>query len=86
LPGDTVRIIQGKDATVNGVPIPNTVASGLLPAWPDGEYKVKPGEVWIFSSYNRKSFDSRYFGPVDITLVHGEAFPLLVAGSMGDTQ
>lgn len=78
LPGDTVRINRGNPATVNGKPLSNTVASETLPAWPDGEYTVKPGEVWVFSSYSNKSFDSRYFGPVSITLVKGEAVPLLV--------
>lgn len=78
LPGDTVQISHGYPAEVNGVPLSNTVASETLPAWPDGEYTVKPGEVWVFSSYSNKSFDSRYFGPVSITLVKGEAVPLLV--------
>jgi type IV secretory pathway protease TraF len=27
-------------------------------------YSVLPGTVWVISSYNRFSFDSRYFGPV----------------------
>ena len=77
LPGDTVHISQGNPATVNGIPLPNTIASESLPAWPDGAYTVKPGEVWVFSSYSVKSFDSRYFGPVSHALVRGEAYPLL---------
>jgi conjugative transfer signal peptidase TraF len=78
LPGDTVKISHGQLATVNGITLSNTIASETLPAWPAGEYKVQPGEVWVFSSYNKKSFDSRYFGPVSIDLVKGEAVPLLV--------
>lgn len=78
VPGDTVQISHGNPVKVNGVAIPNTVSSETLPAWPDGEYKVQPGEVWVFSSYNKKSFDSRYFGPVSINLVKGEAIPLFV--------
>jgi conjugative transfer signal peptidase TraF len=78
LPGDTVRISHGNPAMVNGIPLSNTIAAITLPAWPDGEYIVQPGEIWIFSSYNERSFDSRYFGPVSINLVKGEAIPLLV--------
>lgn len=78
LPGDTVRISHGNPAKVNGIALSNTIASESLPVWPDGEYTVQPGEVWVFSSYNSDSFDSRYFGPVSINLVRGEAVPLLV--------
>jgi type IV secretory pathway protease TraF len=31
---------------------------------PLGTYAVSPGTAWVISSYNRFSFDSRYFGPV----------------------
>ena len=78
LPGDTVKISHGSPAKVNGIALSNTTASESLPAWPDGEYTVQPGEVWLFSSYSEKSFDSRYFGTVSIDLVKGEAIPLLV--------
>jgi conjugative transfer signal peptidase TraF len=78
IPGDTVQISHGNPAMVNGMALSNTISSESLPAWPDGEYIVQPGEVWVFSSYNERSFDSRYFGPVSITLIHGEAIPLLV--------
>lgn len=79
LPGDIVRISRGSAAWVNGSPLPNTAAAESLPAWPDGEYVVKPGEVWIFSSHSPKSFDSRYFGPVKITDIQSSAIPLMVA-------
>lgn len=78
LPGDTVQISHGNPVKVNEIALPNTIASETLPAWPDGEYTVKPGEVWVFSSYSERSFDSRYFGPVSINLVKGEAVPLFV--------
>lgn len=79
LPGDVVRISHGNPATVNGIPLANTVVSEKLPAWPDGEYIVNPDEVWVFSSHSAKSFDSRYFGPVKIADIQSRAFPLLVA-------
>jgi type IV secretory pathway protease TraF len=78
LPGDVVRISHGNPATVNGIPLPNTIASEKLPAWPDGKYIVKDDEVWVFSSHSERSFDSRYFGPVKIANIQDRAFPLLV--------
>jgi conjugative transfer signal peptidase TraF len=78
LPGDTVQITHENPAMVNGIALSNTIASDSLPAWPDGEYIVRPGEVWIFSSYSDKSFDSRYFGPVRIADIRGEAHPLFI--------
>lgn len=75
--GDVVRLQVGRNAEVNGVTLPNTISKPALPAWPDGEYTVKPGEVWIFSSYSDKSFDSRYFGPVKVTEIQSAALPLL---------
>lgn len=59
--------------TVNGSWISNTAPAVRdsegrpLPAWPFGCYLVRAGTVWVASSYNAKSFDSRYFGPVNTT-------------------
>lgn len=75
--GDVVRLQVGRNAEVNGVTLPNTISKPALPAWPDGEYTVKPGEVWIFSSYSDKSFDSRYFGSVKVSEIQSAALPLL---------
>jgi conjugative transfer signal peptidase TraF len=35
-----------------------------LQHYPFGRYSVEPGTVWVASSYNPRSFDSRYFGPI----------------------
>lgn len=43
-----------------------------------GTYRVAPGEVWILSAHHPRSFDSRYFGPVPVKNILGEARPLLV--------
>jgi type IV secretory pathway protease TraF len=43
---------------------------------------VAKGEVWVISSYNRLSFDGRYFGPVAISRVEGLAQPLIVFDSL----
>ncbi|MEO9231578.1 MAG: S26 family signal peptidase [Devosia sp.] len=80
IPGDVVRLKDGQPARVNGTSIFNTSAKRTITAWPDGEYTVKPGQVWIFSSYDINSFDSRYFGPVAVQNIHGEITPLIVNG------
>jgi type IV secretory pathway protease TraF len=33
--------------------------------------------VWVASSYNGRSFDSRYFGPVDAVTIRNHVRPLL---------
>lgn len=75
--GDRVTVAQGAPVSVNGETLPNSAARAGLPAWPDGEYAVEAGQVWVFSGYSPRSFDSRYFGPVAIAQVHGIARPLL---------
>lgn len=80
IPGDTIRLQQGKPVMVNGVALPNTVAMPAIPAWPEGTYTVQPGQAWLFSSYSAGSFDSRYFGPVELATVRGIASPFAVFG------
>lgn len=80
VPGDTVIIRAGKPAIINGEEIPNTIAKHQAYAWPDGEYVVKPNQVWVFSTYTINSFDSRYFGPVKTSNILGEAFPVMIDG------
>lgn len=79
--GDLVTIRKGYPVLVNGNALPNTVSSPKIPSWLDGEYRVNPGEVWIFSTYNNKSFDSRYFGPVPVSNIQVLAEPILIAGN-----
>jgi len=79
--GDRVTIRSGQPARVNGITLPNTAASPRISAWPDGEYTVPPGQVWLFSSHSTGSFDSRYFGPVPIANVRGLASPILIRGN-----
>jgi conjugative transfer signal peptidase TraF len=45
---------------------------------------VAKGEVWVISSYNPLSFDSRYFGPVPISRIEGLAHPLFVFHPLRD--
>lgn len=78
--GDVVRITSGVPVTINNKMVFNTTAKNNITAWPDGEYTVKPGEVWILSSYDTNSFDSRYFGPVAVENIRGEITPLIING------
>jgi conjugative transfer signal peptidase TraF len=50
----------------------------ILPSPGARDVIVAKGEVWVISSYNPLSFDSRYFGPVPISSIVGLALPLFV--------
>jgi conjugative transfer signal peptidase TraF len=82
--GDFVVIRERMPVLVNGIELPNTISKPEMPSWPAGTYQVEPGYVWLFSTYNAKSFDSRYFGPVPIENVRGVTTPLLVDGEITD--
>jgi type IV secretory pathway protease TraF len=45
---------------------------------PAGSYRVGPEDVWLLSSHDPRSFDSRYFGAVPVANVLGIAHPLWV--------
>lgn len=51
----------------------------LLPAWP-GCRRLKPGELFLLSTTNPASFDSRYFGPILVSAVLGIAQPIQQIG------
>jgi conjugative transfer signal peptidase TraF len=69
--GDLVDVRQ-TGISVNGRLLPNTAplrrdaATRLLSPWPLGRYCVEPDAVWVASTYNPGSFDSRYMGPIEI--------------------
>jgi conjugative transfer signal peptidase TraF len=69
--GDTITLSEAGVA-VNGKLLQNSKQypkDGIgrpMPLVPFGTYAVLPGTVWVISSYNRYSFDSRYFGPVNL--------------------
>jgi conjugative transfer signal peptidase TraF len=72
--GDQIEISE-TGISVNNKLLPNskqfkTDGHGrALPHMPYGKYTVEPGTIWVVSTYNRYSFDSRYFGPVSL---HGK--------------
>jgi conjugative transfer signal peptidase TraF len=82
--GDIVTLGPG-GASVNGKTIPNTApmsrdaAGRPLPAYPAGTYRVREGEVFLLSSHDPRSFDSRYFGPISTNIIVANATPILTA-------
>jgi conjugative transfer signal peptidase TraF len=78
--GDSVEV-SAAGLAVNGHLLPNTAPmkrdtnNRPLTGWPEGRYTVAPGSVWVASSYNARSFDSRYFGPVPLTSIRGYVRP-----------
>ena len=83
-PGDIVEL-SATGMAVNGRLLPNTSplakdsAGRPLPHWPFGRYVVVPRLVWVASTYSPRSFDSRYFGPVEASQVREHVRPLLTA-------
>jgi conjugative transfer signal peptidase TraF len=79
--GDTVEV-SGKGISVNGKLLANTAAFKLdakkrpMHIWPNGIYTVQPGTVWVLSTYNKYSYDSRYYGPIQLSTVIAHAKPL----------
>jgi conjugative transfer signal peptidase TraF len=80
--GDLVDLLP-KGISVNGRLVANTQprsqdSSGrLLAAWPFGTYRVKPGTAWVASSYHSRSYDSRYFGPIQTSAIRNRVRPLI---------
>jgi conjugative transfer signal peptidase TraF len=79
--GDGVEV-SAAGIAVNGHLLPNTsplrrdAAGRPLTPWPSGFYVVSPGFVWVASTYNMGSYDSRYMGPVNEKLIRGRLRPL----------
>jgi conjugative transfer signal peptidase TraF len=83
LAGDVVEIEPGWIA-VNGVRFKRSAITArdrvgrplLHVAW--GSHRVQAGEVWLFGFNDRRSWDSRYFGPIPLANIHGQIKPVLV--------
>jgi conjugative transfer signal peptidase TraF len=81
-PGDVVQL-SPRGICVNGVLLANTAPLSKdtkgrpLKTWPFGRYRVAPGTVWVASSYQPRSFDSRYFGPISTATIRHRLKPLL---------
>lgn len=81
--GDVVSVTAA-GIVVNGIPLADTAALAqdsarrTLQPLPPGLYQVSPGEVWLISGHDPRSFDSRYFGAVPAANIAGIARPLWV--------
>jgi conjugative transfer signal peptidase TraF len=81
--GDVIDV-NGAALSVNGLTLPNTQAhprdhrGRSLTAYPPGRYTVAPGTLWVASTWNDGSFDSRYFGPIAEATVRARLAPLWV--------
>ena len=64
---------------IDGVPVAAVLAADRLgrplPSWPHCR-RLEAGELFLLSSTNPVSFDSRYFGPVSASAVIGVAHPI----------
>ena len=82
LRGDEVDVEAGWIA-VNGKRLANSATvtrdsvGRLLTHVVWGKRRVAPEEVWLFGLNNRRSWDSRYFGPIPLRAIRGVAEPLL---------
>lgn len=84
IPSDTVGV--GVDGlALNGHLVPRSrplerdSRGRPLEHYPSGSHVVQPGELWLFSSHNALSFDSRYFGPVPASGVVSRLVPVWTA-------
>jgi conjugative transfer signal peptidase TraF len=83
LPGDIVEIEPGW-VEINGIRFKRTAVAARDSAgrplahvvW--GVHRVRAGEVWLFGFNDRRSWDSRYFGPIPLANVHGQIKPVVV--------
>ena len=79
--GDSVEV-TAEGLLVNGRPVRNTkplavdAAGRSLRRFPDGTYIVGQDELWLFSPYSKRSFDSRYFGPLPVSSIRNRVLPL----------
>ena len=79
--GDLVSV-AADGIRVNGKLLPKTAplfcdgAGRSLHPWPFGTYAVEKGTVWVASTYNRGSYDSRYMGPIRTAQIRARLRPL----------
>lgn len=69
---------------INDILIPNSkpkrrdALNRLLWSAHTGTETVQDGMMWVVSSYNSDSFDSRYFGSIPVSAVEGIAHPVFI--------
>lgn len=86
LPGDQVTLTW-QDVSVNGEAIPNsaprrTDTEGKPLHFRETAYTIGKAQVLLMSDYSLKSFDGRYFGPVDQTGIKSVLRPVFTLESI----
>jgi conjugative transfer signal peptidase TraF len=83
LEGDEIDL-RGDGIAVNGRPVPRSRLATLdsrgrpLPRQVRRPARLRRGEIFLFSPFDDRSFDSRYFGPVPQEAVLGVIAPVLI--------
>ncbi len=73
LPGDDLRIVDGR-VYVNGNRVDeNYVAPSFVDERSVPEQVIPPHEYWVMGDHRSISSDSRDFGPVERSLIYGKA-------------
>jgi conjugative transfer signal peptidase TraF len=71
--------VTGGRVHIDGVPVATVLRTDgrerPLPSWQSCR-RLRPGELFLLSTTNSASFDSRYFGPVSASAVIGIAHPV----------
>ncbi len=74
IPGDRISVSEN-GISINGKMLPNSaskISDGMGRKMPVANSTVlKPGELWIMSTYSSNSFDSRYFGEIRLVEKQG---------------
>lgn len=85
IPGDVIRI-NSQGIRVNGqlIALSQALSHDLqgrrMPIMHQGTYTVHPHQIWLVSAHSSQSFDSRYFGPLNLTQIQWIVKPLLIIG------
>ncbi|MBV9504852.1 MAG: conjugative transfer signal peptidase TraF [Acidobacteriia bacterium] len=81
-PGNEI-VLNSAGISVNGKLLRNTAPLGRdtegrpLPHSPYGSYTTPAGMQWVASTYNSRSYDSRYFGPIRESAVRARLQPVI---------
>jgi conjugative transfer signal peptidase TraF len=84
--GDTVEVreaglrVNGREVPRSGR-FPRDAEGRPVPRVSAGVHVVRAGDLWLLASVHRRSFDSRYFGPVPADNVLSVVAPVWVWGS-----
>lgn len=75
LPGETIEM-KGATVKINGKELdePYAIYKGELTFNHFGPYKIPKGHLFMMGDNRNNSQDSRVWGPLDMSIIHGKAF------------